>query len=55
MLTALTFAVIACGAVIVLVVAATAAFDFAARVGRYRRYRRSYPAVDRSRAWRHVR
>lgn len=29
--------------------------DFASHVGRYRRYRRSFPAVDRGRVWSYTR
>lgn len=37
------------------VAAVTVLLDFGARVARYQRYRRSYPAAARSDVWRHVR
>lgn len=35
--------------------AAIPVLDLVARVARYRAYRRSYPAAERGRVWRHVR
>lgn len=42
-------------ALFVAVVTIRQVLELAAHVGRYRRYRRTYPAANRSRVWRHVR